>query len=125
VRLVLDAGALIAIDRQERRIAGLVALGRRAAAELVTVAPVVGQVWRDGSRQNPLARALAMVQVVDVGLPLAQAAGTLLGESGRSDVVDALVALTARPSDQLLTSDPEDLTALLDTRGIPVTVVRV
>lgn len=45
--LVLDAGALIAIDRADRRVAGLVELGRRAGATLVTVAPVVAQAWRD------------------------------------------------------------------------------
>lgn len=125
MRLVLDAGALIAIDRDDRRIAGLIALGRRAGADLVTVAPVVGQAWRDGARQARLARALLMVDVLDVDLASAQAAGEVLRESGGSDVVDALVALAARPGDQVLTSDPEDVAELLGARRVKATVVRV
>lgn len=46
MRLVLDAGALIGIERDDRRVAGLIELGRRVGATLVTVAPVVGQAWR-------------------------------------------------------------------------------
>lgn len=125
MRLVLDAGALIAIDRDDRRIAGLIALGRRAGADLVTVAPVVGQAWRDGARQARLARALLMVDVLDVDLASAQAAGEVLRESGGSDVVDALVALAARPGDQVLTSDPEDVAELLGARRVKATVVCV
>ncbi len=63
MNLVLDAGALLGIDRDDRRIAGLLELGRRVAADLVTRAPVVGQAWRDGPRQPRSARALAMVDV--------------------------------------------------------------
>lgn len=125
MRLVLDAGALIAIDRNDRRIAGLVTLGRRAGADLVTVAPVVGQAWREGARQARLARALPMIDVLDVDRACAQAAGEVLRESGGSDVVDALVALAARPGDQVLTSDPDDLGVLLDARRVKATVVRL
>ena len=125
MRLVLDAGALIAIDRNDRRIAGLITLGRRAGADLVTVAPVVGQAWRDGARQVHLARALPMIDVLDVDRPSAQAAGEVLRDSGGSDVVDALVALATRPGDQVLTSDPGDLAALLDARKVRATIVRM
>lgn len=52
MNLVLDAGALIGIGRDDRRVAGLIELGRRAAARLVTTAPVVGQAWRDGARRR-------------------------------------------------------------------------
>jgi PIN domain nuclease of toxin-antitoxin system len=125
MRLVLDAGALIAIDRNDRRVAALIALGRRAAGELVTVAPVVGQAWRDGARQARLGQALPMVEVLDVDLAAAQSAGEVLRETGGSDVVDALVALATRPGDQVLTSDPGDITGLLDAREVRATVVRI
>jgi hypothetical protein len=125
VNLVLDAGALIGIERDDRRVAGLIELGRRAGAGLVTVAPVVAQAWRDGARQAPLARWLPMVDVRVTGLSNAKAAGELLAGSGRSDVVDALVALAAVPGDQLLTSDPGDLRALVAQRAMPITVVAV
>jgi hypothetical protein len=125
VKLVLDAGALIGIDRDDRRVAGLVELGRRAGATLVTVAPVVAQAWRGGARQARLARLLGMVEVRSTALADARAAGELLAVTGTSDVVDALAALAAMPGDQLLTSDPEDLAVLTEQRGLPLTIVRV
>lgn len=125
MNLVLDAGALIAIDRDDRRVAGLVELGRRAGASLVTAAPVVAQAWRGAARQARLARLLAMIAVHDTGLREAKAAGELLAAARASDVVDALLALVAVPGDQLLTSDPDDVRVLTAHRGLPVNVVRV
>ncbi|MGH3490523.1 MAG: hypothetical protein ACRDP8_21760 [Actinopolymorphaceae bacterium] len=94
-------------------------------ADLVTTAPVVGQAWRDGSRQARLARALAMIDVRDAGLHEAKSAGSLLARAGTSDVVDALVALLAQPGDQVLTSDPEDLGRLSSVHLSDVRVVAV
>ena len=125
MNLVLDAGALIGIDRDDRRVAGLIELGRRSAADLVTTAPAVGQAWRDGARQARLARALAMIDVRPVVLDDARDAGALLGRAESSDVVDALVALLALPGDQVLTSDPVDLSRLLDARHLDARVVTV
>lgn len=125
MNLVLDAGALIAIDRDDRRVAGLIELGRRAAADLVATAPVVGQAWRDGVRQARLARALTMIDVRSVALQDAKDAGNLLGRARCTDVVDALVALLALPGDQLLTSDPDDLVRLVGARHVDARVVAV
>ncbi|CAO5256614.1 hypothetical protein [Frankia sp. AgKG'84/4] len=41
-----------------------------------------------------------------------------------SDVVGATVALLARPSNRILTSDPEALTRLDQARDVPAMVVR-
>ena len=125
MKLVLDAGALIGVDRGDRRVAGLIELGRRADAELVTTSPVVAQVWRNGRAQARLARALPMIDTRTVDVDEAKHAGELLSAAGSSDVVDALVALLAVPGDRVLTSDPEDLRALLQARGVVATVVRV
>jgi hypothetical protein len=125
MNLVLDAGALIGIDRDSRRTAGLIELGRRSGANLLTAAPVVAQAWRGGARQARLARLLPMIDVRAARLDDARAAGELLASSGTADVVDALLAMVAVPGDQVLTSDPDDLRMLVAHRGIPVTVVRV
>ena len=125
MNLVLDAGALIGIDRDDRRTAGLIELGRRSGAALVTSAPVVAQVWRGSARQARLARLLAMIDVRAANLSDARAAGELLAATRTADVVDALLALLAVPGDQLLTSDPGDLGLLAAERGFPVTVVPV
>lgn len=125
MNLVLDAGALIGIERNDRRVAGLIALGRRAGAELLSTAPVLAQAWRNGARQTPLARALPMIDVRPVAIDEAKAAGELLAAAGTSDVVDALVALLATPGDQILTSDPDDLRAVLAAHHINATIVTV
>lgn len=125
MRLVLDAGALIGIDRADRRVAGLIELGRRSAAELVTTAPVVARAWRDGARQARLARSLAMMQVEVTDLEAAKNAGELLASSRTTDVVDALLALQVRQSDQVLTSDPDDLATLLDAQSLRAQIVLV
>lgn len=125
MNVVLDAGALIGIERQDRRVAGLIELARRAGAGLVTVAPVVAQVWRDGARQATLARWLPMMEVHDTSLAQAKAAGELLAVSSTSDVVDALLALVALPGDHVLTSDPDDVRGLIEHRALPVTVISV
>ena len=64
-----------------------------------------------------------MIDVLDVDRASAQAAGEALRASGGSDVVDALVALATRPADQVLTSDPGDITGLLDARKVNAAVV--
>ncbi|MGH3942673.1 MAG: hypothetical protein ACRDTG_29435 [Pseudonocardiaceae bacterium] len=106
-------------------MAGLIELGRRAGASLVTVAPVVAQAWRGGARQARLAQLLPMVEVRGTGLREARAAGELLAASGMTDAVDALIAMVALPGDQLLTSDPTDIETLVMHRAIAVTVVRL
>ncbi|MFN0026020.1 MAG: hypothetical protein ACKV2O_02375 [Acidimicrobiales bacterium] len=125
MKLLLDAGALISIDRNVRRVAGLIELGRRAGAELVSTAPVLAQAWRNGPRQAQLARALPMIDIRPVGTDEAKAAGELLAASNTSDVVDALLAQLALPGDQILTSDPGDLANLLQTRNITATIVTI
>lgn len=125
MKLVLDAGALIGIERNDRRVAALIELGRRADAELVTTAPVIAQAWRNGARQAQLARALPMIDVRPVGIDEAKAAGELLASSQSSDAVDALLAQLALPGDQILTSDPEDLAALLAARSTSATIITV
>jgi predicted nucleic acid-binding protein len=125
MRVVLDAGALIAIDRGDRKVAALLELARRAGSDIVTSAPIIGQVWRDGARQAVLVRALRMVDVHDTTSQDAQTAGQLMGRINASDVVDALVSLLVRSGDQILTSDPDDIEKLLSGRNVSALVVRV
>jgi hypothetical protein len=125
VKLVLDADALIGIDRDDRRVAGLIELARRSGGGLVSIPPVLGQAWRDGARQARLARSLRMVSIADTTETDARRAGGLLGEVGGEDIVDALLALLVAPGDQVLTSDPADLDELIRARGVAAVVVRV
>lgn len=122
---VLDAGALVAIDRRDRRVAAMLRVLQQEDTPIRTSAGAVAQVWRHGAQQADLARALAGVAVVDLDLMAAKRVGELLRHSGSSDVVDAHVATLVRSDDSLLTSDPGDLKALLDTRNVTATIVQV
>jgi hypothetical protein len=125
VSTVLDAGALIAFDRGDRDVQARIAVAQAATSGLVTVAPVVGQAWRNGARQAWLARMLHGIDVRGVTEADARRGGELLPAAGTGDIVDALLALTVVPGDQVLTSNPDDLAVLLDARCIEARVVRL
>jgi hypothetical protein len=113
--LTLDAGALIAFDRNDRSVVAIVAHARRQNVRLAAPAGVVGQVWRDGSRQVRLTRLLGsgLVEVVSLDDAGARAAGQLCGVAGTRDVIDASVVLCARARGHgVLTSDVDDLERL-------------
>lgn len=117
MRLVLDAGALIAIERGDRNVIGRLRLARGRDDDIVTHGGVVGQVWRGGPRQARLARALRGVEVLGLDEPLGRRAGVLLEATGGSDVVDAAVAAIVGDGDVVLTSDPDDLLPLVVAGG--------
>jgi hypothetical protein len=112
--VVLDAGAFIQLERRDRTMVRLAQLFIDTRTPLVTSAAVVAQVWRGGERhQVPIAFLLRRVKVVDLTYPVARVLGRLLGASGTSDPTDAHVVFLARERDwPVLTSDPNDLTAL-------------
>jgi hypothetical protein len=123
VRVVLDAGALVATDRRDRVIGAQLRVLQQQATPLRTSAAVVGQVWRDGRKQANLARVLAGVGVEPLGE--GKQIGELLGQTGSADVVDAHVALLVTPGDLVLTSDPGDIRTLLQATGVAARVQRV
>lgn len=109
--LCLDAGALIAIERGDRRLLRLLELARARGLTVRVPAGVVAQVWRGGRRQAMLARFLRLPDIEYLGLDLtgARAVGELCALTGASDVVDAHVALHAlRHQLSVVTSDPTD-----------------
>lgn len=109
----LDAGALIAFDRNDRRVVVLITRARERNAPLAAPAGAVGQAWRDGRRQARLARLLASCEIVPLDDQAARAAGQLLGVTGGREVVDASVVLCARNRRQtVISSDSDDLRAL-------------
>ncbi|KPM53674.1 hypothetical protein CcI49_11270 [Frankia sp. CcI49] len=122
--LVLDAGALLAVERGDREMVARLRVAQQHDIGLRSNAVVVAQVWRDHSgRQAALARLLRAVEVCAVDERTGRDAGVLLGRARTSDVVDATVTLLARPGDRILTSDPKDITRLVQAGGIPVVVV--
>jgi hypothetical protein len=123
--LVLDAGALIAIDRDDRDVHKTVRDAHRMGVQVLTNSMAVAQVWRDSKgRQAELAKVLRGVRVQPVTPDDGRKAGELLEAAGLADAIDASVALLAETGDQVLTSDPGDLRTLCEAAGNRVMVVR-
>lgn len=124
--LILDAGALIAIERNDRAMVARLRIAVGDGLGVRTHAMIVAQVWRGmaGRRAN-LARLLDAIEVIAVDETGGRAAGELCGDAATSDPIDAALALEAGPGDWILTSDPADMRHLVDTLGTSVSVVSV
>ena len=113
--IVLDAGALIALERGDKR---MIALLNRALAQgraFRVPAGVVGQAWRDGCVQFTLARFLRSeeVEIIPLDEQLARSCGELCSATSSADIIDASVVILARQRrDPIVTSDPNDLRRL-------------
>jgi predicted nucleic acid-binding protein len=123
--LLLDAGALIAADKGDRKVGARLSVAQKERLPVRTGATALAQVWRDGSRQANLARLLAGIDVLPLDRSDARTVGELLGATGTTDVVDAHLAVLAEPGDRILTSDPGDMERLLRERGVRALAVRV
>ncbi len=124
--IVLDAGAFVAVERNNRDIVALIKRERLANRVPVSHGGVVGQVWRGGrGRQAVIARLLDGVDVRALDETLGRQAGVLLGAARESDVIDAAIVLLAEDGDEIYTSDPKDLRALARAAGTHVDLVKV
>lgn len=125
MKAVLDAGALVAVDKRDRVVGAMLRLLQRDGVPLITSGGVVARVWRDGSRQANLARILSGVDVDALDDATARRVGELLRQNRSDDPVDAHVALLVQPDDEVLTSDEPDLKALLRSRKVRARIVAV
>ena len=128
--LVLDAGALIALDRDDRAVWAILRVAADAGETVHVPAGVIAQAWRDGRRQVLLVRALRHCHEVSFDGRLARAVGLLCGQASTSDVVDASVALAVAGASRhddvtLLTSDRADLRHLLSVLNVVARTVDV
>lgn len=124
--VVYDAGALLAAERGDDRMR---ALHRRFLLHGISPnvpAPVLTQVWRNGSRQANLNRVLKGCAVLPTDEVVAKEAGVLLMLSCTADAVDAIVVATAvKLAATVVTSDPKDLLALSDSAAAHLGIVEI
>lgn len=124
--IVLDSGALIAIESGDLRTWAILRRESAAGRPVLTHAGVVGQVWRGGSgRQARLSRALAGIDVRPIDDDLGRRAGVLLGQTRGSDVIDAALVLITSDGDEILTGDTTDLGELVAASGKLVDLIKV
>lgn len=110
--ITFDAGGLIALDRNDRRVLALVARAGERGLRITIPATALAQAIRNPSRQVRLSRLIRQpgTDLVPLDGPDATAVGLLLARTGTADIVDAHVAVCARRALQaVVTSDTEDL----------------
>jgi hypothetical protein len=113
--VTLDAGGLIALDRDDRRVVVLLARARETRSRVTIPATALAQAIRQPERQVRLARLLRQptTDVVPLERVDATSVGRLLAASGTADITDAHVVICGRRSRQrVVTSDPKDLRRL-------------
>ncbi|RSM75831.1 PIN domain-containing protein [Kibdelosporangium aridum] len=123
--LVLDSEGLSKLAAGDGRVRAYVETARVRGARVVVSAITLAEVLRGGSRDASVHRVLSRIVTLPVSPELGRAAGELLGATGLSGhrcAIDSVVAATAlvlaRPV-VLLTSDPDDLSRLVEEPGIP------
>jgi len=124
MRLILDTGALIALERNDRAMWQRLKAALQAREAPVSHGGIVGQAWRGrGSRQALLAKALDVIDIRRLDAVLGRAAGELLARAKQDDVIDAALVLLANDGDRIITSDPEDLAPLARAADLDVELV--
>ena len=97
--VALDAGALIGLDRGDRRVIALLARAQETSARVTVPASALAQAIRDPARQARLARLVRQptTDVVALDRADATAVGRLLSASGTADVMDATPTWCSAP----------------------------
>ena len=110
--MTFDAGGLIALDRNDRRVIALIARAAERGLRITIPATALAQALRNPARQARLSRLIRQpgTDLVPLDGPSATAVGRLLAQTGTADIVDAHVVLCAQQTGQsVVTSDPTDL----------------
>ena len=122
--LTLDAGALIAAEKDSAKLRALVKTAIQRRVAMTVPAPVLAQAWR---KNNPkIALLLKACRVTPLDEDRAKAVGNLLADTGGRDIVDAAVVLGAlERGDTVVTSDRGDIERLAAARRAKLTIVSV
>jgi len=122
--ITFDAGGLIALDRDDRRVIALLARAAERGLRVTVPASALAQAIRSPARQVRLARLVRQVttDLAPLDGPDATTIGLLLASSRTTDIVDAHVVVCARRAGQVVvTSDADDLRRL--DPALPLVVV--
>jgi len=110
--ITFDAGGLIALGRNDRRVLALIARAIELGIRITIPATALAQAIRNPARQARLSRLVrqAGTDLIALDGPDATAVGLLLARTATADVVDAHVVICAQRAGQaVVTSDPADL----------------
>lgn len=113
--ITFDAGGLIALERNDRRIFSILATALEDGDRIVVPATALAQVIRNPAKQVRLWRMIQFdrTEVAPLDGAQAQAVGAMLARTGTADIADAHVLICAQSAGQaVVTSDPRDLKRL-------------
>jgi hypothetical protein len=126
VGVTYDTGALIAGERNDRRMWALHAAFLAQEVSPTVPAPVLAEGWRGAPRQANLARLLALCEVEHMTEDQAKAVGVLAGRAGHDDVVDVTVVEGAvRRHDGVVTSNKAHIEKVADAARVKVRIEAV
>ncbi len=108
--LTLDTGALVALERRDRRMSLVFRTACERKIRMTVPAPVLTEWWRGPSRIRSLIRSSVTIEPLDE--PLAATAGEALAAIAGSTVDAIVMASAARRGDIVYTSDWDDLCRL-------------
>lgn len=121
-----DTGALIAAERNDRRMWALHAGFLTEEVAPVVPAPVLAEAWRGGSRQANVTRLLAMCTVEWMTEDQARQVGILAGCSGHDDIVDVTVVEGAgRRGDAVVTSNREHIEKVAQAANVTLHIADI
>lgn len=113
--LVLDAGALIGVERGSEIVAVMVEQAHERGGNTVIPASVLAQVWRGGPKAARLSRLVAASAVDTLDEDRAKEIGIRLGAQAGKDIADAHVACCAVERRAIVaTSDRADIETLIE-----------
>jgi predicted nucleic acid-binding protein len=113
--ITFDAGGLIALDRNDRRVLALVARATERGMRITIPATALARAIRNPARQARLCRLIrqAGTDLVPLERQDATRVGLLLARTATADIVDAHVVVCAQRAGQaIVTSDADDLTRI-------------
>ncbi|GGR29409.1 DNA-binding protein [Streptomyces netropsis] len=126
--LVLDSEGLAKAVLRDRTVTGWLALARADDMRVVTSAATLVEVVHPRINRPALEWTLSRLVVEPVTEPIARHAAALLGDAGlhgHKYAIDAILSATALAAPgpvTILTSDPEDLTALCGGRAAVIKI---
>jgi hypothetical protein len=124
--ITYDTGALVAGERNDRRMWALHAALLAEEVVPVVPAPVLAEAWRGGARQASLSRLLAMCEVEAMSEDQARRVGVLAGTSAHDDVVDVVVVEGAiRRQQAVVTSNEGHIRSIADAARARLRVVAI
>lgn len=128
MKVIYDTGALIAAERNDRRMWALHDGFNVEGVTPVVPAPVLAEAWRGGARQARLGHLLRPCEVEAMTETQARRIGELVGVSGLDDIVDVAVvevAVRSGGGGPVVTSNKRHIRQVAEAAGVDLVIEEV